>query len=667
MKKIFVLVAYFTFSIFHFSFSQQALFQKGYFQYPIYAGQKGSLAGGIGDLRTNHFHAGIDVRTQAREGLPVQAAAEGYISKIKTQTNGYGNVLFIKHPNGLTTVYGHLQRFNDEIANYIRQKQYEWKTFEIEVNPDKAQFVVQKGELIGLSGNSGGSAGPHLHFEIRDANDNYLNPLFFGFDEIEDNIPPFFQSLAFRPLTIKSRVNQAFELVIAKPVRQKDGTYTIQQPIKATGTIGLELMAFDFMNGVQFRNGVNCVEIKMDGQEVFVYNMTSFPSWNTRDYNNLIDYATEQKTGLRYLKCYNPDGNNFNLSKTNQFQGKLSIADTLVHEVEISLFDSYENVSVLKFEIKGEVPSDWTSQTSEYLQNPTYLKSEIQENTLKISALGLSSAAPDAQFFTRKNIQNIKPAYLSNNEVVYLFDLNSTLPDSVKVGTKALTFNFQKRILPNRVENYKGGNNDYEIRFGNQSIFDTLYLDVMKFPDRLTINDGNTPLRDAIGVRFEPEIVIDKPLKTHIYKNENGRMRFVGGKWQQNSIEFTTRELGNFVLAVDTILPYINIKQSNKKRIEARISDNLSGIDKFNAFVNNEWVLMNYDYKRATIWSEKLVDSLDFEGKLRIEVTDRAGNTAILQKEIAEPIIVTKTTKKNVKNRRKSPSVRGKRPKRKKR
>lgn len=160
------------------SFAQKASFPKGYFIFPINPGQKNTLAGVLGDLRTNHFHAGIDIRTQQREGLQVLAAADGYISKIKVQTTGYGNVIFIKHPNGMTTVYGHLLSFADPMGSYLREKQYERKTFEIEINPSPEQFPVRKGELIGLSGNTGGSAGPHLHFEIRDSKDNYLNPLF---------------------------------------------------------------------------------------------------------------------------------------------------------------------------------------------------------------------------------------------------------------------------------------------------------------------------------------------------------------------------------------------------------------------------------------------------------------------------------------------------------
>jgi murein DD-endopeptidase MepM/ murein hydrolase activator NlpD len=620
-----------------YSFSQrtQQTFPKGYFLFPINPGQKNTLAGVLGDLRTNHFHAGIDVRTQQREGLEVLAAADGYISRIKVQTTGYGNVIFIKHPNGMTTVYGHLLSYAEPMGSYLRQKQYERQTFDIELNPSPEQFPVRKGQLIALSGNTGGSAGPHLHFEIRDSKDSYLNPLFFDFAEVEDDVSPYFNALAIRPMSLQSRVNGEFERISFRPVRQKDGSYTLSQTVKAWGELGLELIAFDAMKGVNFRNGVNCVEIKIDGQEIFAYNMTSFPSWSTRDYNNLIDYATEQRTGSRYLRCYNPDGNQFSIQKTDAFRGKLQIRDTLTHEVQVTLFDSYENSSVLRMKIKGEPPEDLPLPAVEpdELPNLAYMKTEVDENVFKINALGLSQLVP-AEVFVRKSSFLLAPAYKSSGETVYLLDLREALPDSIRIGNKILKTDFRQRIVPDRVETYK--DDRYTIRFGSKSIFDTLYLSVQPRPNGLIINDENTPLRDAVGVNFRPDFMPENPEKTHVYRIDGGRMRFVGGTWQDNSIDFTTRELGNFSLGTDTTPPSVQLIQSNKKNISARISDGMSGIDKFNAFVNGEWVLMNYDYKRNYIWSDKLVDSLDFEGTLRLEVIDRAGNVALIETEIKE-------------------------------
>lgn len=639
IKRLCLLVFYFLLLI-SYSFSQrlqQETFPKGYFLFPINPGQKNTLAGVLGDLRTNHFHAGIDIRTQQREGLQVLAAADGYISRIKVQTTGYGNVIFIKHPNGMTTVYGHLLSYAEPMGSYLRQKQYERQSFDMELNPSPEQFPVRKGQLIALSGNTGGSAGPHLHFEIRDSKDSYLNPLFFDFSEVEDDASPYFSSLALRPMSLQSRVGGEFERVSFHPIRQKDGSYTLSQTVKAWGELGLELIAFDAMSGVNFRNGVNCVEIKVDGKEIFAYNMTSFPSWSTRDYNNLIDYATEQRTGSRYLRCYNPDGNQFGLQKTDAFRGKIQIRDTLTHEVQVTLFDSYENSSVLRLKIKGEpseeLPLPEIETETNGFPSLAYMKMEVEENVLKINALKLSQLVPAEVFMNKKSFL-LAPAYKSSGETVYLLDLREAFPDSIRIGNKILKTDFRQRIAPNRIETYK--EDRYTLRFGNQSIFDTLYLSVQSRPNGLIINDEYTPLRDAIGVYFQPEIMPENPEKTHAYRIDGGRMRFVGGKWQDNAIDFTTRELGNFTLGTDTTPPSVNLIQSNKKNISARISDGMSGIAQFNAYVSGEWVLMNYDYKRNYIWSDKLVDSLDFEGPLRLEVTDRAGNIALVETEIKE-------------------------------
>ncbi len=664
-KGQFIYFFCFFLSIFQSAVAQRESFPKGYFQFPIHPGQKNTLAGVLGDLRTNHFHAGIDIRTQQREGLQVLAAAEGYISRIKVQTSGYGNVIFIKHPNGMTTVYGHLLSFAEPMGSYLRQKQYERKSFEIELNPSPDQFPVSKGQLIGLSGNTGGSAGPHLHFEIRDSKDNYLNPLFFDFTEIEDNTPPYFTSMAIRPMSLLSRINGEFERITFRPVRQKEGFYSVAQPIKAWGEIGLELIAFDAMTGVNFRNGVNCVEIKLDGQEVFAYNMTTFPSWSTRDYNNLIDYATEQKTGARYLKCYNPDGNQFNVHKTDGYRGKLQIRDTLLHDVEVTLFDSYENSAVLRLKIKGEAPEELPIEEPEALPTLAYLKTDAVENVLKITAFGLSQLI-QADIYVKDKSIKLAPAYQSSGETVYLLDLRDYLPDSIQIGNKKLKTNFRERIRPNIIETYNGDR--YTLRFGNQSIFDTLYLAVQSRANGLVINEENIPLRDAIGVSFQPDQMPANPERTHAYRFDGERLRFVGGKWQGEMLEFATRELGDFSIATDETPPSVKLIQSSKKSISARISDGMSGIGSFSAFVNGEWVLMNYDYKRNYIWSDKLVDTLDFEGELRLEVTDRAGNIAILQAEIKEPVVKPATRKKHgTASRRKSSPVRSKGSKRKRR
>ncbi|KQS31441.1 M23 family metallopeptidase [Dyadobacter sp. Leaf189] len=627
-------------------FAQKLSYQKDYYQFPIRPGLPNSLAGGLGDLRSNHFHAGLDIRTEQREGLPVYAAAEGYVYKVGIQRSGYGNVIYLRHPNGQTTVYGHLLKFSEPLASYVREEQYKKQTFEIELSPEEGRFAVKKGEVIALSGNTGGSAGPHLHFEIRDSKNNYLNPLYFGFKEIRDVTPPKFVNLAIRPLDINGRVNGQFDRKVYAPVKLADGSYRLKDPVSATGMIGFDLVAHDQMTGTGFRYGLQCIEIRMDGQEVFSYNIEIFPSTSTRDYNNLIDYETEQATGQRFLKCYVPDGNTFNLYKTNAFQGKLNITDTLSHEVSIRISDSHENASELLFTIKGE-PRNPPLRVDTTEVRPEWVQTDVQENTLVVKAKYYRSTLPFATYFVDGKEVKKEPDLYANDAAVFLTDLREYRPDSVKVANTTVKTYLRSQIFPAIASSYKA--EKWSVNFKNTSLFDTLFLTGQQNFNALTINNRGTALNDYISVAFTPEKVPENKEKTRVYRYLNGDYRFLGGAWNNDQIEFDTRELGTFVIMADTMPPKVRLTENSKTRITGFISDPTSGIESFNAFVNGEWVLLNYDYKKAYIWSEKLDKTKLFEGELVLEVKDRAGNSTILRTEITEPVVIRKKVNKRKK------------------
>ncbi|CAG4991121.1 hypothetical protein DYBT9275_00685 [Dyadobacter sp. CECT 9275] len=626
------------------SVAQKQSYPKGYYQFPIRPGLPNSLAGGLGDLRTNHFHAGVDIRTQQREGLPVYAAADGYVLKVAVQRGGYGNVIYLRHPNGQTSVYGHLLKFLDEVGDYVRSEQYKKQTFEIDLFPQAGRYTFKKGEIIALSGNTGGSAGPHLHFEIRDSKDNYLNPLFFGFNEIKDITPPKFVNLAIRPLDINGRVNGQFARIPYTPVKQKDGSYRLEQPVTATGTIGIDLQAFDQMTGTGFRYGLQCIEIRMDGQEVFSYNMEIFPNAATRDYNNLIDYDMEQETGQRFLRCYVPDGNKFNLYKTNGYQGKLMIRDTLSHQIKIRISDSYENFSELTFSIKGE-SNDGSIAVPETEANPEWVQTEIDENVLKIRAARYQSTNPVATYFASGNQIKARAVGYQSGAAVFVSDLREFMPDSVQIGNITTKTYFRKALMPGIPQKYES--EGWSLETDSTSLFDTLYLAVQRNYTTLKVNDRGTALRDRVRLTFKSEIPVTDKARTHMYRYVNGDYRFVGGEWKGDVITFETKELGTFMMQTDTVPPRLRLTENSGQRITGYIGDGLSGIDKFRAMVNGTWVLLNYDYKKGYIWSEKLDNGVPFDGDLLVEVTDRAGNSTILQTEIVEkPKVVRKPRKK---------------------
>ncbi|WP_461142471.1 M23 family metallopeptidase [Spirosoma pomorum] len=649
----------------------------GYFLFPIMPGNLNSLSGGMGDLRPNHFHAGIDIRTGGREGLDVHAAADGYVSRIAVFTGGYGNVIFIKHPNGLTTVYGHLKTLNDTLGSYLRAQQYARKTFEIDLRFKPDQFPVKKGDVVAASGNTGGSGGPHLHFEVRDANDNLINPLLYGFPEIKDEVPPYFERVALKTMTSTSRINGEYQRISLVPTRRPDGTYVITQPITASGLIGMEVLAYDKTSGSPYRNGISCLEIKLDGREVFAYNMNSFPNEQTRYMNLHENYEVEQTTGQRYHRGYIADGNILNLYKLPSnaaYRGRLPLLDGKPHQVTLTLFDAFDQSAQLTFTIQPETAATPTPA----LQADSLLASEddeetvapapapvtgqptatviTDENVLKLTVKNVSATNPPvAKLFVGRTSTDLPASYAKNNQAVYLMDLRKALPDSIVFGQRSVRTYFKQQVYPGKAETVTDGGNRLE--FSPKTLFDTLHLSMRPMPGGgLEVNQSIIPLNDFLTIEHTPNypIAIDT-MRTKAYWVSGGRPSFVGGKWNKGRIEFKTRSLGRFQLITDATPPTVEILSATPAGITARIRDNLSGIADFRAFINGEWVLMQYDYKRALLWSDKLDPETPFEigDEVLVQVKDRVGNVGSASKIIGEkPAVVKKKATPKSRRRR---------------
>ena len=261
------------------------------------------LSGNFGELRNNHFHSGLDYKTNQKEGLPVLAAASGYVSRIKISTFGYGKALYITHPNGYTTVYGHLQKANGAIDAYLKKAHYDQKSYEIELFPLPKELQVKQGDTIAWSGNTGGSEGPHLHFEIRDSQtENIINPLFFGFDALlKDTKKPFVANVLAYPITPKSTVNRSNVPIVLHVSLQKDGTF-ISEQVRVNGSVGFGITANDYDNVSYNTNGIYKVQCYRNGTPNFGYQFDDFAFAETRYVNALLDYARYKKTKQRVQK-----------------------------------------------------------------------------------------------------------------------------------------------------------------------------------------------------------------------------------------------------------------------------------------------------------------------------------------------------------------------------
>jgi hypothetical protein len=333
------------------SFSQEK-YPQDYFRDPLDVPI--FLSGSFGELRSNHFHAGLDIKTQGKEGLKVYAAAEGYVSRIKVQQFGYGKAIYITHPNGFTTVYGHLSKFNDEIDTAVRNIQYEKENYETgNLFFKEDEFPVKKGDIIAFSGDTGGSGGPHLHFEIRNTiTENIINPLLFGI-KVKDTRKPTFQGLKIYALNSDTRINQQnknFQIPIKKI---SEGNYTADRT-SASGLIGFSVSAFDQFNGVPNKNGIYSLEMLVNGKRVYYHDVEIFSFAQSKFLNLHIDYEHYKTYKKRYQKTHKEIANKLSIYKGLINNGKIDIQKNMNYAIEIIAKDFEGNSSSLKFSVAGK-------------------------------------------------------------------------------------------------------------------------------------------------------------------------------------------------------------------------------------------------------------------------------------------------------------------------
>ncbi|MFD3003138.1 M23 family metallopeptidase [Pontibacter toksunensis] len=600
--------------------------QPGYFLFPIKPGERNYLSGSMGEIRSNHFHGGLDIKTEQRIGLPVHAAADGYISRVKQSTYGYGNIIYVTHPNGLVTTYAHLSAYNEPLAAYMLQKQYEKNTFELELLPEPNQFPVKKGDVIGLSGNTGGSGGPHLHFEIRDTEDRLYNPLKYKFKEVIDTTPPEIYSLGITPLNIHSRINNEFGRVEYR-TKEKDNNFTIADTVFANGLLGLELQTIDRLDGADNKNGTQEVTLFVNGKQIYTHYIDQVPFELSRQVSQHINYNVYKRQGRTFQKAFIDYGNDLPLYKANERQGRMRVHPDSTYQVKLVARDSYDNNSTLSFVVKGQQPA-FTKTLSKAVKKPS-LNYEILGNVLKVSAGDTSSTPQNIELLKGGKSLLLVPSYMKENHSVGLFDLRAGLPDSMRFCGITVPFHFQKMISPGHDVAFM--NNYLKVQFSKQSLYDTLYLQTQLNRGVYTVGDFFTPLHKPITITIKPDTAgIKDRSKAAVYFLGTGNGKgFIGGNWgENNTITFSTKNMGKFKVLEDTKAPGIRLLSKNKNQIRFKIGDDLSGLNSFNAYLNGQWLLMKYEHKTATIWSEKLDKNIPLSGDFMLKVKDNAGNEA---------------------------------------
>ena len=527
------------------------------------------LSGTFAELRPNHFHGGIDIKTDEAKNIPVYAVADGYVSRVNISSTGYGNALYIAHPNGYTSVYAHLDSFVPEIAQWIKNKQYEKQTWAIDERLPEGLITVRKGKMVARSGNSGSSESPHLHFEIRDSQTEVaINPLLFGF-KINDKVRPTLQGAYLYNMTDPDRYflqrkyalknNGAGNYVIV------EGKNTVNVLTVGSPQMGIGIKCYDQTSDAYNKNGVYSIAAYNNGSVFYNYNMEKVGFDETRCINSHTDYK-EQLDGNGFIeKCFVDPGNHLQIYSQLNNQGIIDLSDGQMHKITVEVRDAIGNLSTLNFVLQYNTASTYTLPVSEPYA------AYFQYNTPNI--------------YTADKFKIDMPANALYNNLYFKFATNP--PQS------------------NRI-----------------------YSAVFKVHDRDTPAD--TYFNIEIQPNNLPDTLRDKATIAYIRGN---KQKSLVSTWNGDYLKARTREFGNYYITTDLVAPKImpiNItpgrNMQNSKSLWLNTSDDLSGIKSYKGYIDDQWVLFSYEEKSGKL--EYLFDEHAPPGKhhLRVEVSDQTNN-----------------------------------------
>ena len=601
MKKFLVLIflSYLSFNL----KSQDYLF-------PVNPGVQNYVSGNLGELRGDRFHMGLDIKTNGKIGAPVYATSNGYIERIRVSGTGYGKVVYLRHQDGKKSVYAHLNKFNNTLENYVLNYQYRNKKFIVNLYPGK-KFYYKKGEVLGFSGNSGSSGGPHLHFEIRDSLDNALNPLGFEFKEIIDKKKPTIDYVSFKTLNINSRVNNKFGIV-KFPIK-----YDRSINIKLEGEIGISTLAFDRLDGSLNKVGINKFELYINDSLIISNNINLLKYSETNNVSWFIEPNIYKKQRKQYVKLYQDDGNNLSFHHPHR-RGIISIDPKKEYDIRLNVYDSFNNKSSTIIEV-NKFGKQVNKGIIDELFNENYC---IIDNTLIIR--NNNTIRNNIDIIYKNSIDNLNYSFNEDNYNYYLIDLRKNKPVKALLDEEQISFNFLDFISDKKFEKLEIDN--LKININKNRVFDTLYLEFDKKTDTIEkfIFKNSLPFKNSIEITLKPDKKYDIE-KSFVYDIKN-KPSFVGGKWENNQISFNTRKISNYSILEDNKPPEIKVINANSRVIKFKIEDKLSGINSYNGTINGNWILLEYDNKNKTIISKKLDANKPFRGKFVLEVFDNAKN-----------------------------------------
>lgn len=567
-----LLIRFFIFSLLFFNYLDDTPKDKSIFIPPLKITEL--LSSNFGELRIDHFHSGLDIKTQGVTGKEVVAAADGYIYRISITPGGFGNALYIRHPSGYSTVYGHLDRFKPEIEKWVKARQYQKKSFTIALFPSKDEFPVKQGELIAYSGNSGGSGGPHLHFEIRKSDsEKPVNPLLFDLG-IADNLSPVIEKLSIYPINRYTSINNqnSIKKIV---VRGSHGNYYIppENEITISGIAGFGIKAFDKMNDSPNRVAVYSIELLIDSTEVYKYVMHGFSFDESRYINCHIDYETFMKENIYIERAYVLPGDKLSLYQTTAGNGTINFNDDKIHRAVFIVTDAHNNKSTLSFNIKSQAGKSLHNNRN--IENNIIVMPYDQSNRFTSENVMISipeGALYDTLYFACKKEAPAKgmlsDIYFIHNKftpVQKAFSI-AIKPGSVIRGkeSKMLIIQSDDDINKNALNSeWSGG---------------YLTADAMSFG------------RFYVGIDTIPPVI-------------------------------TASELTN------------GVNLEGRKEIRIRVKDDLSGIRSYEPLIDGKWALFEYDQKNNLLICNFDKDRIipDSKHTLSLEVADNKDNVSIFE------------------------------------
>ena len=531
------------------------------------------LAGTFGELRNNHFHAGIDIKTQGKEKLNIYATAEGYVSRIKVSPYGYGKALYIDHPNGYTTVYAHLNRYSDNIEEYIQKLQKENQSYEVEDYPPAYLLEVEKGEIIALSGNTGGSSAPHLHFEIRETDTEHpVNPLLFGL-KVTDTKNPIIQELVFYGFDEVLHQGQTRHKKTCKLV--KDGKYSIgSTELKVnTDIFGVGIKTYDRQNDANNKNGVYSIKMFVDDELHYHFDVDKLSFDEMRYINAHTDYHEWHNKKSWYNKCFIEPANLLNAYEQTGFSGHLELFDGDKKDIEVTVADVAGNSSTVKFKV-----------------------------TKTETGLSFITEPPFCNRFLYHSIPN----QLTLDNLIIDFPAKAFYND---VFLKYETITKPEKSPYSQI---------FKIHTSNVPVHEafTISIKANNFPEDLR----------------EKAIIVHEYKKR---KKAITPECWLGDYLKGTAKSFGSFYIGTDTKApaISAVYDYKNKDISKYDLLRFKITDDLSGIKSYSGKIDDEWVLMEFDAKTAQL---KYYFDDDFpKGKHKIEITatDACGNTNTFETE----------------------------------